>query len=207
MSSTDSEPDNKRGDPTQAGTDSQPSKESDPNQRPRLLFCPYLPIKEPVTFAGWELGPLQSFEDRWADTRFKDRATAFLCNFVGTDNQPIDNPALLCKQGQQLNGEGPSPEEVSALELALVFAFVDKNPRGDPEKPNEGSCMVTTENAALHQWPIDVEHGYFTKITGGIVEVQTFDRCKTDDPKRVLSPPLDLNIAKEEPDAADDHRR
>ena len=54
--------------------------------------------------------------------------------------------------------------------------------------------MVTTENAALHQWPIDVEHGYFTKITGGIVEVQTFVRCKTDDPKRILNPPLDLHM-------------
>ena len=151
---------------------------TDQPPNPHLLFCPYLPIKEPVTFADWELGPLQSFEDRWADPRFKDRATAFLRNFVGTDNQPIDNPALLCKQGQQLNGEEPSPEEVSALELALVFAFVDCNPRGNPEKPNEGSFMVTTENAALHQWPIDVEDGYFTKITGRIVQVQTFNRSK-----------------------------
>ena len=170
---------------------------TDQPPNPHLLFCPYLPIKEPVTFADWELGPLQSFENRWADPRFKAHAIAFLHKFVGTDNEPIDNPALLCRQGRQLDGEEPSPKEVRALELALVFALVDRNPRGGPGKLNEGSCMVTTENAALHQWPIDVEHGYFTKITGGIVEVQTFDRCKTDDPKRVLSPPLDLHMPTE----------
>ena len=164
---------------------------------PHLLFCPYLPMKEPVTFADWELGPLQSFENRWADLRFKAQAIDFLRKFVGTDNEPIDNPALLCKQGQKLNGEEPSPEEVSALELALVFAFVDRNPRGDPE--NEGSWTVTTENAALHQWPIDVEHGYFTKITGGMVRVVIHDRRKNHDSERVLSPPLDLHMPMEAP--------
>ena len=151
-------------------------------------------MKDPVTFAGWELGPLQSFEDRWADPRFKDQAITFLHKFVGTDNKPIDNPALLCKAGKQLDGQKPPDKEVRALELSLVFAVVDCNPRGDPETPKDGSFMVTTENAALQQWPIDVEHGYFTKIMGGIVEVRTFNRCTIDDPKRVLSPPLDLHM-------------
>ena len=151
-----------------------------------LLFCPYLPINKPVAFADWELGPLRSFEDRWADLRLKNQATAFLNKFVGPNNESINNPALLCRKERQIDGQEPSLDEVRALELALAFAVVDRNPRGDPR--------VTTENAALHQWPIDVEHGYFTKITGGIVEVHTFNRCTIHDPKRGLSPPLDLHM-------------
>ncbi len=47
-----------------------------------LLFCPYFPMRNPVEFADWELGPVQSFEDRWADPQFKAQATAFMGHFV-----------------------------------------------------------------------------------------------------------------------------
>ena len=146
---------------------------------------------------------MQSFEDRWADPKFKARATAFLRKFVGTDHQPIDNPALLCRKERQLDGQEASPDEVRALELALVFAFLDGNPKRDPDKPNEGSWMVTAENAELHQWPIDIEHGHFTTTTGGMVQVKIHDRRKNHDSERVLSPPLDLHmpIAAPSPDA------
>ena len=81
---------------------------------PYLLFCPYLPISRDglVAFADWELGSLKSFNDRWADPRFKDQATAFLKKFVGPDDEPIDNPALLCKAGEQLDGQKPSDKEL-----------------------------------------------------------------------------------------------
>ena len=71
-----------------------------PMPHPYLLFCPYLPVSEPIAFADWELGPLQSFEDRWADPKFKDQATALLSKFVGPDHKPIANPALLCRKGK-----------------------------------------------------------------------------------------------------------
>jgi hypothetical protein len=32
--------------------------------RPVLLCCPYLPLREPVEFAGWWLGPLSAYEAR-----------------------------------------------------------------------------------------------------------------------------------------------
>ena len=171
---------------------------TDQPPNPRLLFCPYLPMQEPVTFAGWELGPLQSFEDCWADHRFKIKAKAFLDKFVGTDNKPIDNPALLCRQGQQLNGEAPSREEVSALELALVFAFVDRNPRGGRETPIEVSWMVTADNAELYEWPIDVEEGRVALNTGYLVETK-IGGYKISDPELALKPPLDLHMPKSAP--------
>ena len=111
---------------------------------PCLLFCPYLPLSldEPVAFADWELGPLESFKNRWADPRFKEQATAFLSKFVKPDNEPINKPALLCKVGKQLDGQKPPDEEVRALELSLIFASVDRNPRKRPEGIHEGAKQL-----------------------------------------------------------------
>ena len=163
---------------------------------PHLLFCPYLPLRptdKPVEFADWEMGPLQCFRDRWADPKFEDRATAFLQKFVGTDDRPIENPALLCRKGKQLDGEKPSPEEVRALELSLAFAFIDRNPRFLPENCHEGWGRVTADNAELYRWPIDLEQGRVTTKTGYIVLVRT-GGYRISDAKLVLRPPLDLHI-------------
>lgn len=160
---------------------------------PYLLFCPYLRMSGSVTFAGWELGPLDSFQDRWADPRFEDQANAFLSKFVGTDNEPIEKPALLCRAGRPLDGEAPSPEEVGALQLALIFAFVDGNPRSRPENHDRGWAMVTADNAELHVWPIDLEEGRVVKSTGYLVATHTVG-FGTSDRELVLSPPVDLHM-------------
>lgn len=161
---------------------------------PYLLFCPYLPISpdEVIAFADWELGSLEYFNDRWADCRFKDQATAFLKKFVGPNEKPIDNPALLCKAGEQLDGQKPSDNELIALRLSLVFAYVDINPRAQAET-QEGSGIVTADNAELHAWPIDLEQGRVTLTSGELVEVNV-GGYKIGDPGLVLRPPLDLHM-------------
>lgn len=110
--------------------------------RPFLLFGPYLPLSldKPVAFADWELGPLESFEDRWADPRFKNQATAFLNEFVGPNNEPIHNPALLCKAGKQLDGQKPPDEEVRPLKLSLIFV---------PSTETPGNARRFTEHGEL----------------------------------------------------------
>ena len=135
---------------------------------------------------------MQSFENRWADPRFKTQAIAFLRKFVGTDNKPIENPALLCRQGRKLDGKAPLPEEVKALGLSLVFAFVDKNPRGRPEGSCEGWAMVTADNAELCEWAIDLERERITLSTGYLVKMNIAG--KISNPKLVLKPPLDLHM-------------
>ena len=160
---------------------------------PYLVFCPYLPMNERVEFADWELGPLKSFEDRWADPQFKAQATDFLRKFVGIDNEPINSPALLCRKGKRLDGQRPSGEEMRALELSIAFAFIDRNPRNLPENHHDGSFMVTADNAELHVWPIDLEHGRVSKSTGLMVSVNIAG-YKISDSKLVLSPPLDLHM-------------
>ena len=163
---------------------------------PYLLFCPYLPLSldEPVAFSDWELGPLESFENRWADSRFKDLATTFLTKFlVGSNNESINNPALLCKAGKQLDGQKPSDEEVRALELSLIFASVDRNPRKRVEDSHGTWTIVTAANAELYAWPIDLEQGRITLSTGYLVPVNMAG-YNINDPELVLRPPLDLRM-------------
>ncbi len=151
-------------------------------------------MKEPVAFAGWELGPLDYFQDRWADSRFKDRASTLLGRFVGPNGKRIKNPALLCREGRQLCDEEPSREELKALQSALVFAFVDGNPRYRPGKGEHvGLDMVTAENAELHAWTVDLEQGRVIKSTGYLVLTQTVAFGDNVD-RLTLSPPLDLHM-------------
>ena len=160
---------------------------------PYLLFCPYVSMPQwldkPIEFAGWELGPLRFFEGRWADSQFKVQATNFLHKFVGIGNMPIDNPALLCRKGKQLDGQKPSDEEVRALELSLAFAFIDCNPRRNLlENSDIKQAMRTTENAELHLWSIG--DGNVTINTGYLIPCCIVDA--TANP--VMRPPLDLHI-------------
>ena len=167
-----------------------------PMPHPCLLFCPYLtlsPDKLPITFADWELGPLESFNNRWADPRFKEQAIAFLSKFVGPSNESIDNPALLCRKGKPLDGQRPPSDELTALELSLVFALVDRNPKKCPENSRQGWRIVTADNAELYAWPIDLEQGYITLTAGELVSVTT-GGYKISDPDLVLRPPLDLHM-------------
>ncbi len=168
-----------------------------PMPHPCLLFCPYLSLsldKPPVTFADWELGPLKSFNDRWADPRFKEQATTFLSKFVvGPSNKSVDNPALLCRKGKQLDGQQPTSQELKALELSLVFALVDKNPRSRPEGDHPGWGIVTADNAELYAWPIDLEQGRISLAFGELITVR-IGGYKISDPGLVLRPPLELNM-------------
>ncbi|MDE2692301.1 MAG: hypothetical protein OXI49_17520 [Acidobacteriota bacterium] len=150
-------------------------------------------MDEPVTFAGWEVGPQECFQERWADPLFKRQALSFLSKFVGTDSKPIRNPAILCREGRSLDGEAASPEEVGALQLSLVFAFLDGNPRSRPDNREHGWAMVTADNADLHAWPIDLEQGRVITSTGFLVETRAVAPSGSDR-GLVLSPPVDLHM-------------
>jgi hypothetical protein len=56
---------------------------------PYLMFLPYLPLKEVVAFAGWELGPVRHFDGRWTDGRFEDLSKRFLAAFHGPNGSSI----------------------------------------------------------------------------------------------------------------------
>ena len=164
---------------------------------PYLLFCPYLSLPadvELVEFGDWELGSLRSFEERWTDPRFKSQSTIFLSKFTRPPgDKPIENPALLCRKGKKLDGDRPSDEELRALELALAFGFLDANPTQGPDDRQEAWGVVTAENVELFLWPIDLEQGCVSLKTGFLVHVNT-GGFTLDNPRLVLTPPLDLHM-------------
>ena len=164
---------------------------------PYLLFCPYLPLPpqdEPVEFGDWVLGSLRSFEDWWTDPKFKSQATIFLSKFTRPPgNEPIENPALLCRKGRKLDGEMPSEDELKALELALAFGFLDANPKRQRNVMQEAWGTVTTDNVELYLWPIDLEQGGVDLSTGFLVQVKT-GGYTVGNPRLFLSPPLDLHM-------------
>ena len=169
---------------------------------PYLLFCPYLPLPssdEFIEFGDWTLGSLRAFEDRWTNPRFKSQSEKFLSKFKKPQgDEPIRNPTLLCRKGKELDGEKPSDEELRALELSLAFGFLDANPEQGPDDQQEAWGMVTTENAELFLWPIDLEHGYVSLKTGYLVQVRT-GGFTLDNPRLVLTPPLDLHTPRGAP--------
>ena len=106
--------------------------------------------------------------------------------------RPIGNCAILCKKGAQIEGLSPSREELRALELSIAFGFLDSNPR---EKANEaGWAMVTTDNAELHLWSIDLEQARITLNRGYLVKT-TISELTSENSQLEIAPPLDLHMA------------
>src|SRR5262249_19641617 len=64
---------------------------------PYLAFCPYLSVRKVIEFADWELGPVEAFDERWSDAKFKAQSKAFLAKFVDSAGKPIEHPSLLCR--------------------------------------------------------------------------------------------------------------
>ena len=156
-------------------------------------FCPYLSVRNVIEFADWQLGPFESFEDRWADVRFKAQSKAFLAKFVDNAGKPIERPSLLCRRSGQIDGQLPSPEEIEALEAAIAFAFLDENPRRTPETARQAWNVLTADNAEPFFWPIDVEAGYVTVTTGLMVRTLG-GGYQIDDAELAIRPPLDLHL-------------
>jgi hypothetical protein len=161
---------------------------------PILGFCPYLPVNEIFTFGGWELGPLHMFDGRWTDPAFEKRAKAFIAKFTDSKGKPIENPSLLGRRGQQVDGAAPTFQEVEALQHAIAFGFLDSIPRlGTENEGNDSWSLITSDNAEVFFWPIDVESGYVT-VTSGIMIRNIGGGYKIDDKELIIRAPLDLHM-------------
>ena len=160
---------------------------------PYLAFCPYLSVRKVIEFADWELGPVEAFDERWSDAKFKAQSKAFLAKFVDSAGKPIEHPSLLCRRGGRIDGQPPAPEEIEALEAAIAFAFLDENPRRTPDTARRGWSVLTSDNAEPFFWPIDVDAGYVTVTTGLMVRTLGGGYQITD-AELIIRPPVDLHL-------------
>lgn len=159
---------------------------------PYLMFCPYLSLDKPLPCGPWDLGPLEAFDGRWADRLFEAQAKSFLKKFVDRNGNPIARPVLVVARQGAIDGALPTPAEIEALENAIGFAFLDQNPRREAESGQQGWQVITTDNAELFVWPVDVEGGYVT-VTSGLMVRTLGGGFKISDEELVIRPPLDLH--------------
>jgi hypothetical protein len=171
------------------------SRYSEQVAHPCLAFCPYLPVHKVIEFGDWELGlgPVDAFEDRWADPKFKEQSKAFLAKFVDHAGKPIEKPSLFCRRGGQIDGQVPSAEEIEALETAIGFTFLDENPRRGNDARQQAWNVLTADNTEPFFWPIDVDAGYVTVTTGLMVRTLG-GGYRISDAELVIKPPLDLHM-------------
>ncbi len=160
---------------------------------PILAFCPYLPLNKPLVFADWEIGPVEVFDGRWVDQGFERQAKAFLVKFVDGLGKSIQRPSLLCRRDQGIDGAPPSDTEITAIEAAIGFAFLDQNPRHSPKTEHNAWTVVTSDNTEPYFWPVDVEAGYVAVRTGKMVQTLG-GGYRISDKELAIRPPLDLHM-------------
>jgi hypothetical protein len=94
---------------------------------------------------------------------------------------------------QSLDGQLPTAEEAEALQSALHFAFLDRNPPYKDGHNPQGWQIVTSDNTELSMWPIDVESGHVTVTTGGMVRTLS-GGFQIDDEELEIRSPLELHL-------------
>lgn len=161
------------------------------SERPVVLACPYLPLRRPVEFSGWWLGPLDQYKGTWARPEFESRVRQFLRSFRVPGGGEIDNPSLLARLEGGANGDPPTSAEQRALEQVIAYATIDSNPWWKPGA--QGWAVATTDNADLWVQPITLENGAIALDRGGRVRTMS-GGYSLDDEAFLVPGPLELQV-------------
>jgi hypothetical protein len=78
--------------------------------------------------------------------------------------------------------------------LAIGFAFLDQNPRNDPDTRHKSWAILTADNVEPFFWPIDVASGNVV-TTAGLMVRTTSGGYSLDDSALIIRPPLDLHMS------------
>jgi hypothetical protein len=156
-----------------------------------VLALPYLPMKKPVRFSGWVVGPLESADGRWSDKAFEARAKEFFSKFRTVDGKPVERPSIAFRADAGVDGATPEFRDWQALGLALTFAVLDGNPPYGEDV--DGHWISTADNADLWVQPINVSAGSIALGRGLLVSV-TGGGWTTADPTFFIPAPLELSI-------------
>lgn len=159
--------------------------------QPVLVFCPYLQLQAPYEFAGWWIGPLDSFDGPWNPPELREAATELLARFVDVGGKTIARPTLVAS----IDGiSGEPPPDIEALALAIALGSLARNPHGPQDDDDRQSWRtITTDNADLWVQPVDLEHrrlaltrGYWVRTLAG--------GYRFDDLEFSIPPPLELHV-------------
>jgi hypothetical protein len=137
---------------------------------PHFGFFPALPLGNDIELGDWVIGPPPT-RIKWHSKRFRELAKKLLKSYASNKSgERFRDGALLWRKGTGFDGTAPSRKEFLAIQAAVRFAALDSNDPIDESDPNTGHHLVTSENAALHVQPIDLEHGYVTHVREGALK-------------------------------------
>lgn len=139
--------------------------------RPALMFFPYLPLRTAITVGPHLITPTQSFTGPWSGDRFEELAKAFMRAFVSADRRRLDCGAVVADRHRGCDGELIEFERRIALQRAVELAALDANPEW--EEMAQAWNVVTSDNAELHAWPIDLAEARVALSSGFIASTLT----------------------------------
>jgi hypothetical protein len=157
-----------------------------------LVFLPYLTMSEPVEFGSWWLEPLQDFDGDWPSDRFRDLSLGLVGAFRDPSENSIEWPVLLAHTTDGVTGELPEQSTLVALQRAIHYGSLMRNPPWAPDDGNEGLWTSTSDNSEIVAWPIDLDEGRVTVTRGTMVRIQALGY--TIGPELVVRAPLELHL-------------
>jgi hypothetical protein len=138
-------------------------------QHPYVGFFPALPLRKQIELGEWIVGRPPTTVP-WHSPRFKELLGKLLSSFETDKDERFQGGALLWRKTSGFDGNRPSDAEFVAIQAAVRFAALDTNDRVQRDDPYGGHRLVTSENAALHLQPIDLETGYITHVRDGALK-------------------------------------
>ena len=130
-------------------------------------------MTDPVEFGPWWLGPVSEFNGTWHSDRFRELAVELLSSFKDPDGNALGDPALLAQKESGVDGELPDSNERIAVQRAIDFAVLERNPDWSPEAGNQGLWTSSSDNSEVFLWPLDLEDGHISLTRGAMIRVQT----------------------------------
>jgi hypothetical protein len=163
--------------------------------RPYAIFLPYLPLCRQVDVGEWSLSPISEYSGEWFNGRFQALTSQFIRSFRGPQDEPVNQPTLVSHSVLGCNGRAPTPLELNALGRAVEFSVLDQNPEWSAEGRAgtiSAAQTLTTDNADIHVWPIDLVDAHVAQQYGFIVSTLAGGYQISDE--LVITPPEELRL-------------
>lgn len=128
------------------------------------MFFPYLPLRTAITVGPHLITPIEAFTGPWLSDRFEELARTFLRAFVSADRRRLDCGAVVADRRRGCDGELIELERRIPLQRAVELAALDANPGW--EEMAQAWNVVTSDNAELHAWPIDLDEARVALSSG-----------------------------------------
>jgi hypothetical protein len=133
-----------------------------------ILLLPYFNLTSTLSVGSWQVGPFESFNDRWPSDAFRTHAETLLAAYQDMHGNKVPRPALLVSSRREGAALRRNPRDIVALQRALAFAAIVGNP--SPFAAERRSwAAITSDNADIHGWRLNPERRWVAYDTGSMM--------------------------------------